>query len=251
VTLGPRILAIVVSLTLATGALTLAACGARTELDVDVPVERAPLPDAGLAGDRSPDASLDAPDAPDAERLDDAHVDDAQVATPDAASPLPDAGLPDVGPPPTDAGATPDAPLSCDGGVVTGNIFGTQLDFAGGQPLPAGHYAVTYVDGCMKYSGDQAWTVQAEPGVYGWSLLDANGNVVATPPGTVGYLVGQGGFSDFDDCVAANIMLPPIDFDFAGGTIGLWLQDDPYDDNVAGTDGRNPTWSLACTTPMP
>jgi hypothetical protein len=227
--------------------LTLAACGGRTGLDVDIPVERPPIADAGAAKDPSPDAGVDAAaSGPDA-----ALVRDAEAPTMDAASPPPDAGLPDVQPSPGDAGASPDAPVSCDGGVVTGDIFGTQLDFAGGQPLPAGHYEIRYVDGCMKYSGDQGWTVQAEPGAYGWSLVDANGNPVATPPGTVGYLVGQGAFSDFDDCVAANVMLPPVDFDFAGGTIALWLQDDPYYDNVAGTDGRNPTWSLACTSPMP
>ena len=67
---------------------------------------------------------------------------------------------------------------------------------------------------------------------------------IATPPGTVGYELGTGSFETFDECVAANHVLPPIDFDFAGGQLGLWLQDDPYSDNVAGTGGRSPTWEL-------
>jgi hypothetical protein len=30
----------------------------------------------------------------------------------------------------------------------------------------------------------------------------------------------------------------------AGGKLGIALDDNPYDDNVAGEDGRNPKWTL-------
>jgi hypothetical protein len=46
------------------------------------------------------------------------------------------------------------------------------------------------------------------------------------------------------DCVAANLALEPVELEFAGGRLGVWLQDSPYSDNLAGVDGRNPSWSL-------
>jgi hypothetical protein len=60
----------------------------------------------------------------------------------------------------------------------------------------------------------------------------------------VGFLVGAGGFATFDECVAANVPLPPIEFRFDGGPLGVWLEDNPYTDNVAGVGGRNPKWAL-------
>jgi hypothetical protein len=38
--------------------------------------------------------------------------------------------------------------------------------------------------------------------------------------------------------------MPVVEFDFAGGKLGLWLDDAPYQDNAAGVDGRNPKWQL-------
>jgi hypothetical protein len=35
-----------------------------------------------------------------------------------------------------------------------------------------------------------------------------------------------------------------VEFDFDGGPLGVWLNDTPYLDNVAGDNGRNPAWSL-------
>ncbi len=63
-------------------------------------------------------------------------------------------------------------------------------------------------------------------------------------PGTVGFLVGSGGFATFDECVAANQLVAPIEFAFDGGPIGVWLEDYPYTDNLAGMNGRNPKWDL-------
>src|SRR5580765_1835004 len=41
------------------------------------------------------------------------------------------------------------------------DLFGQTMFFADGGPLPAGHYEIAYVDGCMKYSSTQDWTVNA------------------------------------------------------------------------------------------
>jgi hypothetical protein len=60
----------------------------------------------------------------------------------------------------------------------------------------------------------------------------------------MGYMPGEGGFANFEDCVAANLLVPPIAFDHAGGVLGVWLADSPYDDNLPGIDGRNPRWRL-------
>jgi hypothetical protein len=190
------------------------ACGARTGLPLDEERGATRENDAGLP-DRNVDASLD-----------------GGVAA-DAASPR-------------------DSMPPCVGSVVVGDVFGNIVYFAGGNAFPAGHYRVTYVDGCMKYSSGQAWAVHAVEtgtvsGTDGWWLVgDTAAATIAVPPGTVGYVIDAGGYATFDACVSANLSLPTVDFDFDGGSIGLWLEDVPYSDNVSGTDGRNPTWRLDC-----
>ena len=126
------------------------------------------------------------------------------------------------------------------------DLFGQIVYFDDGKTLPAGHYRVQYVDGCMKYSSAQDWAVQAyaDGSDAFWLVGATSADRILMPPGTVGILVGSGGFATFDECVAANLALPPEEFDFAGGPIGVWLSDSLYSDNVAGTDGRNPKWSL-------
>jgi hypothetical protein len=128
------------------------------------------------------------------------------------------------------------------------DLFGSTVYFAKGKTLPKGRYRVQYVDGCMKYDVPQAWAVHAStmpPTIYQfWLVGDTTTDKILTPPGTTGYQVGSGGFDTFEACVAANQQLSPIEFDFAGGKIGVWLEDSPYSDNQAGVDGRNPKWSL-------
>jgi hypothetical protein len=134
------------------------------------------------------------------------------------------------------------------------NLFGTVVYFADGDALPAGRYRITFVDGCMKYSSAQDWTIHAyasaEPDGW-WFVGDTTAQKIVVPPGTVGYAVANGAYATFDACVSANLALPPKEFDFAGGKLGVWLQDDNYGDNLAGVDDRNPKWKLtllgACT----
>ena len=149
---------------------------------------------------------------------------------------------------PRDAGqdVALDSPAACDFGNVTSDPFGATVSWNGGAPLPAGHYRVTYVDGCMKYSTAQGWTVNAYANGPDTLWVVGSGARLAPAPGTVGFLVGQGGFSTFDACVSANESEDaPLELDFAGGTLGLELADSPYADNVAGESGRNPTYRLS------
>lgn len=128
------------------------------------------------------------------------------------------------------------------------DLFGTVVYFSDGAELPAGRYRAKYVDGCMQYGSGQAWTIHAYAGgnpCCGWWFVgDTADQRIVNPPGTVGYTPANGAFSSFDECVAANQALPPLEFDFAGGKLGVWLEDVPYSDNLAGQDGRNPKWQL-------
>jgi hypothetical protein len=126
------------------------------------------------------------------------------------------------------------------------NLFGQVVYFADGESLPAGRYRIEYVDGCMKYGGGQDWTIHAYAnGSFGWWFVgETTAQQIVLPPGTVGYAASGGAYATFDECVAANLLLAPVEFDFVGGKLGVWLQDSPYSDNVAGVDNRNPKWSL-------
>jgi hypothetical protein len=143
-----------------------------------------------------------------------------------------------------------DSAPGCDFGSVVSNVFGQVVYFNAGNPVPAARYRVTYVDGCMKYSTAQDWAVHAygpgsAAGNDAFWVVDNTLSQIVMPPGTVGFLVGAGGFASFDDCVVANSALAPVEFDFAGGMIGIWLRDSPYGDNVPGQNGRSPTWKLS------
>jgi hypothetical protein len=135
------------------------------------------------------------------------------------------------------------------------DLFGAVVGFGDGASLPAGRYRVSYVDGCMKYASNQGWTIHAyADGHVAWWLVatldpaQAVAKEIVMPPGTVGIFPGTGslggGFDTFDACVAANHLLPPVEFDHAGGPIGIFVLDNNYGDNLAGEGGRNPKWSL-------
>jgi hypothetical protein len=184
----------------------LLACGARTELGA-IESDASALPDVH-------DASFDVHDASDAH---DAH--DAETEAP---------------------------PPLCDFGELAADPFGATAFWNGGAPLPAGHYRVTYVDGCMKYSSSQGWTINAYAnGPDTLYVVQAANAPIAPAPGTIGFFVNQGAFAAFDACVAANQNDAPLEFDWAGGPIGLWLEDAPYTDNVGGENGRDPTYRLS------
>jgi hypothetical protein len=221
--------------------------------EVDAGLADADEVDGGLASEQDAgpaDASLEDADEVDASLADaDANLtleDDGGPA--DAA--VDDAGQPDGGEL-ADAGGE-DAGDPCVVGTATSyatatslSLFGEVVYYADGGALPPGRYSVKYVDGCMKYGGNQDWTIHAyQDGHYGWWLVDAKANKVTMPPGTVGYSTSTGAFAYFDDCVSENLKLPAKEFDFDGGVLGVYLQDSPVEDNVAGEHGRNPKWEL-------
>jgi hypothetical protein len=166
----------------------------------------------------------------------------------DALDAAADATVPDAGDAAVEAGSP-----TCNYGSATSfatdqslDIFGTPSYFDDGGALPAGQYEIAYVDGCMKYASYQGWTVNAyngDPDSW-WVVGSSTSQRILVPPGTVGYDPSAGAFDAFDACVAANLALTPIDFSFDGGPLGIWLQDSPYSDNLAGVDGRNPKWTL-------
>ena len=151
-------------------------------------------------------------------------------------------------------GATADAGDPCvvgsaENAATTGtlDVLGQIAYFADGADLPAGTYRLVYEDGCMKYGGGQDWTIHAYPSPnesYAWFAGGSVGDKLVRTPGTNGYASSNGAYVEFDDCVAANLALAPVEFTFAGGKLGVWLSDSPYGDNMVGVDNRNPRWRL-------
>jgi hypothetical protein len=135
----------------------------------------------------------------------------------------------------------------CDYGTVTADPFGQVVFFNGGKPIPPGHYRLTYLDGCMRYSASEGWTVNDDATSPAFWLVNGSPeNKIVLMPGTVGSVVGQGGFATFQECIAGQSSDAPVDLDVAGGALGVWLEDDLYNDNVPGDSGRNPKWRLSC-----
>jgi hypothetical protein len=181
--------------------------------------------------------------------------DAAAEAEPDGAAAPPDVG--------DDADAAADAGV-CDLGTAQNgataenlDLFGAVTWFAGGSALPAGRYRVRYLDGCMKYGLGQDWTIHAyaDGSIAWWIVDDASDNLVMAP-GTVGFAASNGAFADFEACVAENLASSaPVELDYAGGRLGVLVRDSPVGDNMAGVDGRNPSYRLeaveACVTPLP
>jgi hypothetical protein len=151
----------------------------------------------------------------------------------------------------------------------SGNIgFDSFVKFTNknGTTFQPGTYEIRYADGCMKYGGGQLWTVNAQFPNYGWYIGTVRNDKKAEAPGAKGYLPcgipggsiqlspGNGcGFEDFNKCVdysknLANV--PPVVVTLTSSSeLGVWIQDgangaNEYGDNVAGIDGRNPSWSV-------
>jgi hypothetical protein len=140
------------------------------------------------------------------------------------------------------------------------DVTGPVRYFAAGASLPAGKYRVEYVDGCVTYGPGYAyppwgWTIHAGmvPGNY-WLMGAYGGHCVMVGAATddvVGVLPGTTnpppGIDTYANCVTANkAMDQPLDFDFQGGPLGLYIEDTMPGDNVGGPapDGVTPTWKL-------
>lgn len=124
------------------------------------------------------------------------------------------------------------------------DIFGKTVYFAGGAEFPRGLYEVRYLQGCVKYYRTYGWNVNLEPDVAWWLVEGNPSERLLQAPGITGQPLSNAEFVDFDECVAANLRLPPVQFDFSGGSLGIMLVDSIYGDNIGGLDGENPAWSL-------
>jgi hypothetical protein len=123
------------------------------------------------------------------------------------------------------------------------DLFGNVTYFAKGKDLPAGRYRVAYVDGCMKFSAALPWSVNNALSSGWWLVRASSADRIVALPGNADNIPFLGAAS-FEDCVTRNHVLEPKEFDFGGGKLGIWLDDGPYTDNLAGESGRNPRWQL-------
>jgi hypothetical protein len=177
-----------------------------------------------------------------------------------------DASAPNAAPSPTGliCASLPSSPVcKLEGGVTLPEdlsvaLIDQQQYFAGGADLPAGRYRLTYVDGCFCYGVPVAtigWTVHASKAAgFGCALIGADGMALMPTPGTEGFSVDAGAFETYAKCVAANCNQAPLDFDFAGGKLGVARNGGTalaeFDDSD-GSDmgGRGPTFRLSRLDP--
>jgi hypothetical protein len=116
---------------------------------------------------------------------------------------------------------------------------------------------VTFVDGCLEFGsevGGYYWTIN-DPGVY-----SGQQSTIITDPGScvlvggssmalVGALPGETstGLPSYAACVTASKAVAPLDFQFAGGKLGIYVNDSLTADNIGGEGqcGVSPTWQLS------
>ncbi len=182
--------------------------------------------------------------------------------TPTSTTPTP-TPTPTTTSPPPDAGV--DAAKYCSLGVARGDTTGgtVKLFDKQGNPLPSGHYRISYVDGCMQYGGGQSFTVHAyEPGADAaayatWILTndETNGVTGLQPVQLPGIWIFGGDAAApaggaYEACVALSKTWAPVEFEYdAGAKLGVVVNDNPLGDNVAGPDGGDPTWRLEVWSP--
>jgi hypothetical protein len=136
----------------------------------------------------------------------------------------------------------------------------TEQRFGHGAMFPPGKYRIEYVTGCDTFGDPMlcGWTVHGStsmPGLSNCFIIGGGTTIIGVTPGTTGYFVDPdpmigGAFMTYDECVAANCDDPPMDFDFAGGTLGvqrdgggtLGAIDDLGGDAVG---GKSPTFRLS------
>jgi hypothetical protein len=139
------------------------------------------------------------------------------------------------------------------------DVHGAVTYFENGASLPAGRYRIEYVSGCMEwglYALGWHWTIDTPAeypgGPLGQCLLvgDSTTNVIAVLPGTT----GAPGYDTYSDCVSANMSMDaPLDFDFSGGKLALWMNDTNPGDDSGGESacGLSPVWRLSLLSASP
>jgi hypothetical protein len=152
----------------------------------------------------------------------------------------------------------------------TADLSGAVQLFAGGATLPSGKYRLSYVGGCNIFDVNGGWNVQGLSHfstIQSCLLVDDNGMSIANPALTISansvmillpnnVYIGST-YPTYHECVAAYCELPPLEFDFAGGTLGLnclsVLVSFGVVNDLGGQSegGRNPTYRLTRLDPCP
>jgi hypothetical protein len=125
------------------------------------------------------------------------------------------------------------------------DIFGTPAFFAGGAPLPAGHYEIAYVDGCLQYDLFHAWTVNGLVNPQYWIIGVTTVDQLTPAPGIQDLF----GYTSFEACVAAN-RGASVWFQFPGGKLGIWQNDFSPGNNRPGEGRPKPEVATHAVVPM-
>lgn len=97
-------------------------------------------------------------------------------------------------------------------------------------------------------------TTDTVTGANGCWLVGDNDTLIAVTPGTAGVVPPLGAFATYAECVAANCLQAPSEFDFAGGTLGVrfgGLPGTPWYSTGSAQGGRGPTFRLTRVDPCP
>lgn len=122
------------------------------------------------------------------------------------------------------------AQCQCEDQVIPDILSSNASFFSNNNSLPAGTYRVSYLGGSLGYNQSLKWRV----GQY--RFQDGNGNLPSE--------INIGNFIDYptqEEAQAANEG-NFIDIEHCGGPLGIYLSDDFYPDNVAGSP--NPSFCL-------
>jgi hypothetical protein len=117
----------------------------------------------------------------------------------------------------------------------TSPATGTTVWFNGGSAVPAGTYTVSYVEGAHIDEVGQGWRVQQKPG-NGWFIVNAAGTKLVRCPGNFNQYPSQADAETGNAAAGTGTVVHP------GGTLGLNLVDDKYNNNTDGTP--NPTYNI-------
>ncbi|NJL70077.1 MAG: cadherin-like domain-containing protein [Candidatus Competibacteraceae bacterium] len=140
---------------------------------------------------------------------------------------------------------TPDNCPDCLTGqlTITPNIMsGVVMNFCGGVSIPAGTYRISYVSGRFRLAPDRGYELNSD-NFSGFKIVYNNGtSEVFYTDNTGEFDTSSPNNASFDAAFVGSYR----DIEHTGGTIGMYLLDDDFDDNTGPT-----TFNLECAPPEP
>jgi hypothetical protein len=123
--------------------------------------------------------------------------------------------------------------LTIEGGPITPDIYSPTVSYFGSYP--AGTYQIAYINGALKYNPAQGWALNA------WSI-NPSGYIIVYSAGTLQFPGSN--FVTFPSQAAVEAYNAGISqlIVHSGGSIGMFLTDTIYGDNLPGNP--NPTFGL-------